>query len=149
MSKLALISGLICFAALGCGRADFSSIEFVGTWTLTDDSRELLTAQIRNARSTLILNADGRFEASDLPGTMLSFEEEEGGLLVSGSGVWSLNLRNNRQEIQLEFRSFSAGQLGGTPYGTHLIVSSNESKPMLYFFAGDPDRGLRVKLEKH
>ena len=116
--------------------------ELEGTWVISADSRALLDSQFREAAGRLILDADGSFHAEQLP-----LDVEPLGIhpLVTGSGVWRLDIRGRDHWVQLNFQSFNAEKVD---FGFRLQVASSLSSPALYFFWGDVDTGSRVILRK-
>ena len=116
--------------------------EVVGTWVLTDASRNRLSADIQRARAQLVLRQDGSFVATDLPGLFAS-GDRDAAKLESGSGVWRFESTGGERQLLLEFRTRS-DTTRSRPIGTDLHVSRGS----LFYFIGDPDNGVKMSLEK-
>jgi hypothetical protein len=125
---------------LGCNSVQPSDL--AGTWVMKDDSRRILPAELQKASGKLVLDANGTFVASDVPG-LFYFPGRHAARLESGSGLWKLVSREGRQQVQLDFQTI-VGWKDALPYGTQLNVSSGS----LYYFWGDPDEGRRASFEK-
>src|SRR5687767_8359085 len=126
------VLALVLSGALSCSRVERADI--VGTWVMTDASRRRLPTDAQKARTELVLQADGSFVATDLPG-LFSSEERDAGKLVSGTGVWKLEARGG-QQLQLDFLTHKE-PTNPTPIVTLLRVSGGT----LFYFVGDPDDG--------
>jgi hypothetical protein len=109
---------------------------------MKDESRPVLPIELRRASAKLVLNSDGTFVASDLPG-FLYLPEHRSARLENGSGVWKLSSREGKRQLQLDFQTI-ADWTGPLPYGTQLDISKGN---LLYFF-GDADEGRKVSFEK-
>jgi hypothetical protein len=131
-SKVSIL--MILVGMLGCDRIQPRDIS--GTWVIADNSRRVLPAELQRASSRIILNGDGSFVASELPGLFYSPR------LESGTGTWKRTSEGN-EKIQLNFQTIAAWK-EALPYGTQLNVSDGS----LYYFLGDPDEGRRVSFEK-
>jgi hypothetical protein len=137
-----LCLGLVCCESVKRG-------ELVGTWVLTDQSRErFLPAAQKKAIGRIVLNANGTFVADELPEDLLYGPPEVSDRLVRGSGVWELVSREGGQQVQLNFEAITIGQRGKVPYGTQLNVSKGWSAATLFYFQGDPDQGRRIEFER-
>lgn len=128
------------FGMLGCKSVQPSDI--AGTWVMKDDSRRVLPTELRKASGKIVLDANGTFVASDVPG-LFYFPEHHAAQLESGTGAWKLVSREGKQQVQLDFQTI-ADWKDALPYGTQLDVS----KGSLYYFFGDADEGRRVSFEK-
>jgi hypothetical protein len=149
MLRLLPVATLLCFGLLGCKSAKPADV--TGTWVVADQSRQrFLPASQRSAAAKIILDADGRFVASEVPEDLLYGPPEAADRVVTGSGVWTLVSHQGRQQVQLQFNTITAGQRGNVPYGTMLNVSTGlRSTVRLYYFqGGDADQGRRIEFEK-
>jgi hypothetical protein len=147
MSKVAILSGLSLFGALGCTRHVVRASDLPGAWVLSDASRPSLPPAFRDASATIVLDEDGRFSASDVPGEMLFVRPNGRDRLVTGRGFWRLDLKTGMQVLQLDFHAIE-GALSKVPYGTQLHISAEASGLTLFYFQGDPDAGKRVIFER-
>jgi hypothetical protein len=118
-----------------------------GTWILRDDSRQVLPAGLRNAEAKVVLDKDGAFVVSNLPG-LFFFSQRRDARFESGSGVWKLVTNDGEPQVQLEFRQIVDWRNGELPYGTQLNISKGWSTTTLYYFLGDPDSGARIEFSK-
>lgn len=64
------IAFLVMFGMLGC--KDVHSGDLAGSWILADTSRRVLPAELQKAEAKLVLDANGTFAASELPGLLYS-----------------------------------------------------------------------------
>lgn len=128
------------FLVLGCKSVQPGDL--TGTWVMKDRSRRVLPAELQRASAKIVLDANGTFVASDIPG-LFYFPGRHAAQLDSGSGVWKLVSREGKQQSQLDFQVI-AGWKGALPYGTQLDVS----KGSLFYFFGDADEGRRVSFDK-
>lgn len=140
MVRLLPVGMIVFVGMLGCKTVQSSDV--MGTWTLKDASRKSLPAELRNASAKLVLEANGTFIASDMPG-LFYFPGRHPARLESGSGVWKLLSHDGNQQVQLDFKAISDWK-DALPYGTQLVVS----KGSLFYFMGDPDEGRKIAFEK-
>jgi hypothetical protein len=140
MLKLSPITILLLFGMLGCKSVQPSDL--AGTWTMKDVLRKGLPAELQNGSGKIVLNADGSFVASELPG-LFFIQGRHAAQLDGGNGVWKLVSREGRQQVQLEFQLIP-GWKGLLPYGTQLEVGRGS----LFYFVGDADEGRRIVFEK-
>ena len=126
---------LLALGLVGCNEAKTTDI--VGTWNLTAASRRYLPPDMAGISPRLVLTADGRLTATDLPG------EFHGSLDVverfSGTGSWSFITKDGRQQIQLNFDS---------AYGTQFDIAKDGGAWKLRDFLGDPDEHRRLEYAK-
>jgi hypothetical protein len=135
-----LMSGL-----LGCRSVKPNNV--AGTWTMTESSREILPAEVRQNSAKIVLEANGTFVASDLPG-IFDFPPARP-RLDGGSGVWKIVSREGKQQVQLDFQVIPSGRVAtNLPFSTQMEVSDSRSGVRLYYFLGDPDEALRVEFER-
>ena len=144
MVRLIPIVFLLFSGSLGCSNVNPSDL--AGTWTIDDESRRYLPPEVQKASSKVVLDANGTFVASDMPGMFLVHP----GLVrvESGRGVWKLVSTNGAQQIQLNFHEISDQKETKVPYGTQINVSSGILATTLFYFLGGPDEGRRVDLAK-
>ena len=140
-----LLSGICTF---GCNRAKVTTGELAGTWVLTDASRIHLPRDFQKASSKITLEANGSFVATELPGEILYVTPERRDRLVSGRGIWKVNSQGGAQQVKLEFHEIAEAREDAVPFTTELRVSRAGSVPVLFYYHGDEDVGLRVKFEK-
>lgn len=69
---------------------------------MTNASRQVLPDGLRKASAKILLNPDGSFVASEMPG-LFYFPGRRDIRLEAGSGSWKLVSREGRQGIQLDF----------------------------------------------
>jgi hypothetical protein len=101
---------------------------------------------LQKAVARIVLSPDGRFVASELPGLLYL---PPGRIpLNSGTGTWRLVLRENRQEVQLDFEAPAADKQSGRATTAFVDVSRGWSKADLSYFIGDPDQGHKIDFEK-
>jgi len=128
--------GLCVFAVLvliGCTQ---TKTAVVGTWVMTESSRKYVPAQLKGPTPKLVINSDGSFSASNLPG---AFDGSFEIISNSGQGKWTRLTDEGRDELQLNFDG---------DYGTQVYVSNSWGGPTLFYFLDDPDEGLRIELKK-
>jgi len=131
--------GLVCtvlaLGLVGCNEP--KTTDMVGTWDLTAASRPYLPPDMAGISPRLVLSADGRFTATDLPG------EFYGSLDVveqySGKGKWSFITKDGRQQIQLN---------PDGAYGTQFDIANDGGAWKLRDFLGDPDEHRRLEYVK-
>ena len=123
--------------ALGLGLAGCNEPkkgDMIGTWNLTATSGRYLPSDMANISPRLVLSADGRFTATDLPG------EFHGSLDVverfSGKGSWTLITKDGRQQIQLN---------PDDAYVTQFDIANDGEVWKLLYFLGDPDEHRRLE----
>jgi hypothetical protein len=138
--KFLLIALLLLFGTLGCSNSKTGDL--VGTWVISESSRRVLPAELQTASAKLVLNSDGTFVASSMPG-LFYFPRQHAVRLENGRGVWKLVSREGKQQVQLDFQVITDWK-DGLPFGTQLEVSRGS----LYYFLGDPDEGRRVEFER-
>src|SRR5947208_1156937 len=64
--RLLSIAFLLFFGMLGCKNIQPSDL--TGTWVMRDASRQVLPAELQKASAKIVLDANGTFVASDMPG---------------------------------------------------------------------------------
>jgi len=143
MLRLLPIAVPLCFG-LSC--QSVQSTDLIGTWTMKESSRQILPAELRANSATIVMEANGTFVASDLPGIFdfppVNFR------LYRGNGVWKLVSRKGKQQVQLDFHVIPSGSVTTKlPFTTEMDVSKGWSVS-LYYILGDPDEGRRVEFER-
>lgn len=119
----------------GCNEA--KGADLVGTWSLTASSRAYLSQHMAGLLPRLVLSADGRFTAIDLPG---AFHGTVGVVdRNSGSGSWKLITKDGRQQIQVSFDG---------DYGTQFEIAKDGGAWKLFYFLGDPGEHRRLEYTK-
>jgi hypothetical protein len=122
--------------------------DIAGTWVVSSASRRYLPSSGQGPPPTIVLEPNGHFKAIGLPGEVL-FEPGHGPEFVNGEGTWSLGVLrpSANQHIQLSFSSIE-NVTDGSSYGTQLYVSGGRGTPVIFFFHGDPDQGMRVSFAR-
>jgi len=133
------------FGMIGCKTAQPADV--VGTWTVTDQARQEFPLEVQRASGVLVVNADGTFEAKELPEELEPTNGKPQVRLASGNGTWVLLREDTGQQLELEFHKFESGDMGsGGGYGFPVDISSGWSSWELHYFLGDPDNAPRVTL---
>jgi hypothetical protein len=118
-----------------------------GTWVMNDASRRILPDDLRQASPKLVLDPNGSFTVTEMPG-LFYFPKRRPARLETGSGVWRLEVQEGRQMIQLNFHSIADWKQTDLPFGTQLNATKRWSTIVLYYYLGDPDSGRMIELEK-
>jgi hypothetical protein len=136
---------LVSIALAGC-RAH-KPPDFVGTWTITEQSRtNFLAKSQQKAAAKITFHTGSTFTATEVPDDLLYGPKNAAQRLISGEGNWHLVIRAGyRPWLQLDFTHIFAGQRNEGPYRTQVYMSS-DSTPSLYYFQGDPDGARRVEF---
>jgi hypothetical protein len=130
-----VIAVLFALGLVACAEAKEADV--IGTWNLTADSRRYLPPDMASLKPRLVLSADGRLTATDLPGMFHgSFNVVE---RFSGTGSWSLIKKDGRRQIQLNFDG---------AYGTQFDIANDSGAWKLRDFLGDPDEHRRLEYVK-
>ncbi|HLW97769.1 MAG TPA: hypothetical protein VKR82_03915 [Candidatus Acidoferrales bacterium] len=139
----------LLFGMLGC--KETKPNEVIGTWILTDQSRQDLPHDLQKVSARVVVNADGSFVAFDLPEGLEPVPPnymKPPMRLDSGSGVWKLASWQGREHLQLDFEAFApSDHESHGPYGFPLIVSRGWSAISLSYSLDDPDHRT-VEFEK-
>lgn len=114
---------------------------------MTEASRQVLPTERQKVPAKIVVDANGTFVASDMPG-LFYFPGRRAARLESGSGVWKLVSREGKQQVQLDFHAIADWKGTDLPYGTQLDVSRGWSAVSLFYFMGDADEGRRVSFER-
>ena len=131
---------LLFLGVLGCNNVKPGDL--TGTWVMTEASRQVLPSELQKAAATIILDANGTFVASEMPG-LFYVPSRRAAQLERGRGVWKLVSREGKQQVQIDFQEIR-GWEDHLPYGTQLEVSRGS----LFYFFGDADEGRRVAFER-
>ena len=110
-------------------------------------SRQVLPREVQQALPKIVLDADGTFVVSEVPGLFYS-PGRRAARLESGRGVWKLVSGEGKQQVQLDFHVIAEWKEIDLPYGTQLDVSRGWSAVSLFYFLGDPDEGRMIDFEK-
>jgi len=114
---------------------------------MTDASRQVLPNELQKASAKIVLDPNGTFVTSDIPG-LFFFPGRRDVRLESGSGVWKLVSHEGAQQVQFEFHAITGWKQTELPYGTQLDVSREWSALRLSYFLGDADEGRRIDFKK-
>ena len=114
---------------------------------MTDASRQVLPGSMRQTSAKIVLDTNGTFVASNMPG-LFFFPEHRDARLESGSGNWKLVTHDGDQQLELEFYEIADWKKNKLPYGTQLNIARGWSSLSLYYFFGDADEGRRIEFEK-
>src|SRR5947207_2650977 len=116
--------GLCVLAVLfliGCSQ---TKIDVVGNWVMSESSSQYMPTQLRGSTPKLVINSDGTFSASNMPG---SFHFSSEIISNTGQGKWTRITDEGQDEIQLTFDG---------SYGGQLLVSDSWGGPTLSYFLG-------------
>lgn len=145
--KLWPLGLLALIGIVGCNRSNVTVGDLTGTWVMKRESRQVLPTPLKNASPRIVLQKDGTFIASEMPG--LLYGDQRGANLDAGTGTWKLVWREGRQEIQVNFDSITGGSTQlPVPYGTQIMVSKLWSAVNMEYYIGDQDQGVRIELQK-
>ena len=111
--------GLLFFGLLGC--RSVRPTDLPGTWVITDTSRRVLPIELQTAWAKIVLDKNGTFIASNMPG-FFYFPKRDDSHLDSGSGVWKLVSIEGEQQLQLEFQTIAVWN-GALPYDSQIHAS--------------------------
>ncbi len=145
--QLALL--VLCGVLSSC--SSVKADDLVGTWTMTEESRRFLPAELLNVSPQLSLDSDGTFVAVDLPEFRLVDDgSRRVGSLTwvnvarSGRGTWSIQPTNGRDQVSLRFDGSIGAQLSISDWS----VDGPGSPTTLYYFRGDPDSVQRIRFTR-
>jgi hypothetical protein len=128
------------------GCKSVKSEDVVGTWLITNESRENVPVELRKNTARIVLNTDGSFTAAELVDKF--YFSADGYGPGGGNGVWKLVSQEGRQQVQLDFHEITNKGLRGT-FSMPLEISRGWSSiENLYYFQGDPDLGRRVEFKR-
>ena len=108
-----------------------------------------MTLAQQKAATKIVLEADGTFAATEVPGDLLYGLPQDDSSFVTGNGVWKLLSRNGKQQVQLNFNAITKGRRSPLPIGTQMGVATGRMAVILYYYqGGDADQGRRIEFEK-
>lgn len=134
----------VCFSC-ACRSRPLSPRDVVGTWTVTD-VRARADCAPAPAPGTLALRADSSFVASGLPAGLVGDERADPCSTTTGKGAWKIASTSD-ERVQLDFAVLDGAAWPGE-YGAQVWVNRGWKRNELYYFFGDPDERLRVRLEQ-
>jgi hypothetical protein len=127
-------------AMLGCGPV--AEEDLIGTWRVTDSSRELLPEEVRGAAAALVLAADGTFTVRELPTSIPGDPSYRRAELLTGHGEWSvipLSGSNDLLDLAFEYFESSEGYESVSESGRSLTIRRGFRSLHLVYTFGDPD----------
>lgn len=136
-SRLAAVLVLLLSAMAACTvvKAD----DVVGTWSMSERSRDYLPVDLRSLSPRLSLGPAGTFVATDFPESQIR-QSAPVNVALTGRGTWKVMLQGGRSVIDLRFES---------DFGTQLYVADSlGSELTLYYFLTDPDSGQRIEFTR-
>lgn len=136
--RLSLLS-LVIVTFVACLRDIPSRDALVGTWTVAEDSRQLLAGPLRTLALELTLRRDGTFAAVDAPGELVYTDSPARDKPLSGTGKWAMDETLGDHRISLSFLTVSGENNVRLPFHVDLLTSGTTMNPQLYFYRGDPD----------
>jgi len=127
--------------------------DLLGDWTMTEQSRKWLPAELGDVSPRFTLNSDGTFMAVDLPEFRLV---DDGSRRVgsvtwvnvarSGRGTWSILTLDGHEQV---FLRFEEKETFDAQFSISDWVSDGPGSPTtLYYFRGDPDSGERIHFTR-
>lgn len=125
---------LLLFAA-ACER-ELEVADLPGIWTLTRDSRERLSAELRAGAGSLVFDSNGTFAATEIPGDIFA----QGPRVITGTGRWLMSKRG----LRLDLLVLANAHPSNVPYSTHFDVSGTT----LRYFLGDPDDFNTIEFQR-
>jgi hypothetical protein len=148
--KLKSIIWLLVLATIcGCGDPIKDPSELVGTWELTEESREYLSKEFGMSATTVVLDSSGLFTVQNFPQmkTYSDYKTDVSGL--SGRGKWKLSRDTIRQIVILWFSEFIEGSTATrVSYGEELFIDRFSGELILYLHLGDPDSAPRIEFTR-
>src|SRR5690349_19406294 len=97
------IASIFCIICMSCANGTkVTSNDLLGTWVLAESSRPDLRPSFQEASSRIVLNANGDFSATQLPGDLLYVPPEKRVRLITGTGSWKLSTEAGERRIYLE-----------------------------------------------
>jgi hypothetical protein len=137
---------LVLGFAINCtGRAP-TVTDLIGEWSLAE-TRTPLPERLMSGR--LQLDADGRFNLSNVSEQLLLPADQPHQGAVSGSGSWTIgNTTGGHLEVRLVFHTITPDGLVRLPYGAPLSIQGSGSRVRLFYYVGDPDENNRVYFDR-
>lgn len=145
MSKLLRTVIAISLSAMLLGCRSVKQSDLIGTWVITEESRQGLPVEVRKVSAKIVLNSNGTFVAYDFPGILE--ESEDANRLSSGTGNWKIFPMDGDERVQLVFQT-ATPKPTSLPYGGELFIARPWSTVSLYYTLGDPDNAPRISFEK-
>jgi hypothetical protein len=136
------------FIASSCWSEPITNAALEGRWTVTDDSRKVLPPAVREARATFVLHADGTFEATEIPGELLSEAQPWRDSAISATGRWGVVTQNGDRRVQLEFLKVDDPEWHRLPHGAQLFPETTRGRNRLLHYRGDPDDRVTIVFER-
>lgn len=133
--------------SLGCSRAAPTNSVVAGEWVLDEASRYRLPIDIRSIEPHLLLQVDGRFVATSLPGGMVFLGTHPRLTVVSGEGFWEIGTFGGDHRLLLKFRAITG--IGAVESTTALDIASRDAAMRLWWWVGDPDAGARIDFKRN
>jgi hypothetical protein len=127
-------------AMLGCGPV--AEEDLIGTWRVTDSSREYLPEEVRAATATVVLAANGTFTVLELPTSVPGDPGSQRAELLTGHGEWSvlpLSGSNDLLDLAFEYFESSEGYESVSQSGCSLTIRRGFRSLDLAYAFGDPD----------
>ena len=137
---LSVVTLGFCLGLIGCKTVQPKDL--VGTWVMTDSSRSILPDDLKHASGKIILNANGTFSASEMPGLFYA-PGLYAARLENGTGTWKIISEDGEERLLLNFQTIAKWN-DSLPYGNDLFIGRGN----LFYFLDDPDEGRRVSFEK-
>ncbi len=114
--------------------------------------KDVVPENLRKAHGKLVLNSDGTFTASDVPGlcvfeTLLPFAKDHPLQLDNGRGTWKIGNYFGEQSLYLTFNYIDDWDAKELPFVRSIEISMWPSSD-LHFELGDPDSNKRIVFLK-
>jgi hypothetical protein len=143
-SHVLLLCALLGAFASGCQRKWVKSEEIPGTWSLSEDSRQLLDPGFQKAAGTLVFRPDKTFAATEVSAEIF-YGSSDKPRLITGTGTWSLTYLDSKQTIYLALKTAEPPPPTRLPGESFLLYAERkDSIVILYYFIGDPDGDPKV-----
>jgi hypothetical protein len=105
----------------------------------------MASAERGDSKAILRLKPDGKFEASNVPASMVGIEH---GTVRRADGNWQTKSSWGQTKVHLTFQSVRGLTGVSVPYGLPLEVSGVLNPRSLYYYLGDPDENRIVEFKK-
>jgi hypothetical protein len=139
-----LLCALLGVFASGCQRKWVKPEEIPGTWTISEDSRQLLEPPFQKAAGTLVFRPDKTFGATEVPEDIF-YGSSDKPRLITGTGTWGLTYLDSKQTIYLALKTAEPPPPIRLPGESFLLYAERkDSMVTLYYFIGDPDVDHKV-----
>jgi hypothetical protein len=143
---LALVA-VLQFLGSACSDAVIPDAALIGTWTVAQESFELLPVQVRANAVTLTLHSDGTFEGNVLA-EMVSNEPEGRNRAIHCSGEWRRDNTLGDQRIGLRVLEVRGPHSLRLPFRTDLWLTTSRDGTRLHYYRGDPDERVMFVFAK-